>query len=341
MRSEVCSLWLGLGLTGVLLGMPTSSSAQTTSVLKQLFGAPVATSRELEFNRPLSYGLYQDGSIAVVDFNSPQITRISREGRVVWQVGRAGSGPGEFRVPYRVVVLPDQSALIFDLGNARATRLDSTGKYVEDLYTDMVVDMANIVSLPSGEIAISGITRDPRGSGAAVHVFSARLRHLRSFGPLPDVSDPRLMKSVGAGGLTLGRDNAILHTRYYPFEIRRFNLMGKELGMMSVPLKVDPPEKFAQVTEVNGRVSTRFNRNAIRASPVHELANGQLLTARLFSERDSIHLLSSRGILLSSIESPRSWSSFAVIDGLHRTIWIYGENDDAPVLWRVPMLLGK
>lgn len=61
----------------------------------------------------VAFGL--DGQLYVLDLQASTVTIIGPEGRHVRTFGRAGDGPGDFRLPRRLVVLSDGKVVVTDL----------------------------------------------------------------------------------------------------------------------------------------------------------------------------------------------------------------------------------
>ncbi len=325
------------GLFLILALLAGGRRAQSQAPALPVFGQAVALGRDLDLSAPLSYAQFSDGSFVYVEFRSQSITKVDRDGRRLWSVGQKGNGPGEFQIPYRVVVLPDQNVLVFDVGNARVTQLRADGSYVDEVRSDMVVEISNVIVLPTGEVVLSGLTRDPRGVNASLHVFTSRMKHLRSFGPLAEATDERLVRAIGPGGLSLGVDGAILHTRSYPFEVRRFDVNGREMQSFAVRTPVDEPAKRTRIVDNNGRVATRNNPRASRPSPVHELGNGTFLGGLMREGADTLLVIEPNGRIRTAAAKPAEWSTLAFIDHVQRAVWFYGERDNEPLLFRVPI----
>lgn len=66
--------------------------------------------------------LHRDGRLAVVELNAKRVTLFDAQGRPLGKIGRDGSGPGEYRMPYYAAWLGDTIG-IFDPGEARVVYL--------------------------------------------------------------------------------------------------------------------------------------------------------------------------------------------------------------------------
>ena len=83
---------------------------------------------EYQFFRVMDGLRLDDGRIAVLNAGTQQLRTYDSEGRFLSAQGREGDGPGEYRFPYRVLQLPGDSLLVYDIGLARFTVIDPTGE---------------------------------------------------------------------------------------------------------------------------------------------------------------------------------------------------------------------
>lgn len=313
--------------------------AQGLNDVRALFGTPEVVSEDVDFMSPANVALLRDGSFAVVDFRTPSLFKLSIDGKVQWKAGRKGIGPGEFQLPARVVALADQSFLVFDIGNRRVSRYSSTGTHIADYRPDMEVDIGNVVTSATGDVVIAGFTRDPRGAKAALHVFTPTMQYVRSFGLLPDGLDERARRTAGPGGLTIGLEGTLVHTRTYPYELFRYDASGKLMTRATVNARVDAPDTYNRTASQGTRGSVTTNPAAIRARTVHQVAANRFLAGTASETRTSFHLIDANGTVLSTMTVPREWGNVIGIDAANRWVWAYGERDDVPVLLRTPLLV--
>lgn len=318
-----------------LLAAAPAVHAQMAPSLQGLFGKPRVIGFYADLAKPIGYDLFADGSVVVADYGRIDVTKLSADGKVVWRSGRKGLGPGEYLVPYRVVALRDNSVIVYEPGRG-FTRLDSTGVYREQLRSEVEFYVDDIEGLPDGNIAVLGTTSDARGKQAVIHVLTPTLRYVRSFGRLPEVKDPRRLNSFGAGGISITPDGAILHTRFYPYEISKYHLDGTELYRLRPPLSVATPEEYVEIIENDGRVQRSINITRLRPIPARELGNGMLIGGRWKGQRGSFDLINARGEIVASSPMPDDWGGIIRIDFVRREFWLTGESYDVPVLLRIP-----
>lgn len=309
--------------------------AQMAPSLQGLFGKPTVIGLGAELAKPIAYAHFSDGSMVIADYGRIDITKMSADGEVIWRSGQKGQGPGEYLVPYRVVALTDNSVIVYDL-SLGFSHLDANGKYLEQLRSDVEFNVDDIKGLPDGNIVVLGTTSDVRGKQFAMHILTAKLKYVKSFGRLPEVMDPRRLNSFGAGGVNITPDGALLHTRFYPYEISKYRLDGTEIYRLRPPLTVATPEAYVQIIENGGRVQRSINTTVMRPTPAKELGNGQLLGGRWKGQRGFFDLINSRGEIIATSPIPAGWGFISRIDFDRREFWLTGEAEDVPVLFRVP-----
>ena len=115
--------------------------------------------RDLALARPTDVALGPDGAVYVVDFGNTRVYKLSSDGKMLWQFGHAGDGPGEFRLPTRLAVGSDNSVLVWDAASEQVTRVDSTGGFVgrQFLHVDFAT-VDNILGLAGGRWLFTGVS---------------------------------------------------------------------------------------------------------------------------------------------------------------------------------------
>ena len=68
-----------------------------------------------------------EGDVLVLDTQVPVVRKYDATGRHLMDIGRSGEGPGEFKSPEAMNVLPDGRIVVRDPGNARITVLNPDG----------------------------------------------------------------------------------------------------------------------------------------------------------------------------------------------------------------------
>ncbi len=110
--------------TTTLVAFATSVSAQTPLHLEN----PDATFPE-PFSRIAGLRELSDGRVIVGDPLEKAIRVLDFRGGDFTEIGRAGSGPGEFQTPGRLLPLPGDSTLLLDFGNMRMTVVSAGGRF--------------------------------------------------------------------------------------------------------------------------------------------------------------------------------------------------------------------
>ncbi len=87
---------------------------------------------EYMFGQVLSLAVAPDGAIYVLDGHVPALRKYAPDGAYLMTIGRAGGGPGEYRMPDAgLAVLPDGRVLLRDPGNTRISVYSPDGKYLD------------------------------------------------------------------------------------------------------------------------------------------------------------------------------------------------------------------
>ncbi len=102
-----------------------------------------------EFGSIRSILLASDGTLYVVDPSKPALSIFDSSGRFVRQLGREGSGPGEYREPYSIAWIGKSLALL-DPRNGRLGLFDSTGQWLTSWRVPLHVRRTVHSPLPNG-----------------------------------------------------------------------------------------------------------------------------------------------------------------------------------------------
>ncbi len=87
---------------------------------------------EYIFGSIQSLAVGNSGSIYVFDQQVPAMRAYSADGEYMFDLGREGAGPGEFKQPDGLAVLPDGRVIVRDPGNVRITVYSPSGEFLED-----------------------------------------------------------------------------------------------------------------------------------------------------------------------------------------------------------------
>ena len=98
------------------------------------FGSPGRGDSGGEFARPQSLSFNNDMTeLYVADAANHRIQVFDSDGNFLRMIGNVGKEPGEFRYPYGVLVLDDDTLLVTEFGNSRVQILSPDGKPLHTL----------------------------------------------------------------------------------------------------------------------------------------------------------------------------------------------------------------
>ena len=89
---------------------------------------------EYLIGNPRSIAVSAVGEIYVLDRQVPVIRMYGPDGSFVRNVGREGGGPGEYKSPGAIAVLPDNRLIVRDPGNGRITVYSDDGEYQQQVW---------------------------------------------------------------------------------------------------------------------------------------------------------------------------------------------------------------
>jgi hypothetical protein len=121
---------LRVGAMSALLGLVVPGAARPAAAQELKLTKPTA---KLSHQFSVISGLRElsDGRVVVADGIDNVVIRADLVTQRMDTIGRAGSGPGEYKAPDALHPLPDDGLLLLDLGNARISMFDGSGKYRE------------------------------------------------------------------------------------------------------------------------------------------------------------------------------------------------------------------
>jgi len=110
------------------------------------------------------------GQLYVFDRQSSRIVVVDAQGRFVREIGKAGEGPGELRMPASFVVMRDGTVVVADAGHRAYTLFGPDGEY------DRMVSMGGA----DGMIRIGQMEADPGGLGFVTGGGNQMMMSMRS-----------------------------------------------------------------------------------------------------------------------------------------------------------------
>jgi hypothetical protein len=202
-------------------------------------------------------------------------------GRLIRTIGRAGDGPGEFRLPTRAGVAPDGHVFVFDQYASRVSEFDETLKYIRSFVLAFWLSVRTFLVSERG-ILISGVLPALNAGDALIYEFSKSDGTLvRSFGRIQPVRSPELARQNGAGPIAEDSENSIWYALPSPYRIELYDQAGL------LVFGADRPNRFLTPTEDAWTVATANGRVSFQVKPTSTVA-------RIFQARDGrlVHQIS-------------------------------------------------
>jgi len=85
------------------------------------------------FNRPTNLAVAPNGDLYVTDgYGNARVHQFSATGALIRSWGAPGTGPGQFRLPHGIAILPDGRVLVADRENDRIQVFDLVGAYLDE-----------------------------------------------------------------------------------------------------------------------------------------------------------------------------------------------------------------
>lgn len=126
------------------------------------------------------------GGFLVADYRESQVRRYAADGRLLWNAGRNGGGPGEFASPAGAVRLGSGEVFVADQ-RGRLTLFDSTAAHVRGTWETKLRRIEEVLLVSDSVVLLSGALEGdddgPRlhlwkvGAGAPLHSFFAPVRN--------------------------------------------------------------------------------------------------------------------------------------------------------------------
>ena len=116
-----------LTILAVLICAPAYAQLPTLTRIGEIGCSDCGTAAQFATIRDVAVS--DSGFVLVLSSEEPTLRYFDRSGAVRWTAGRAGTGPGEYRLPTRAVLGP-RGIQVVDMTLRRLTRLDGAGKFV-------------------------------------------------------------------------------------------------------------------------------------------------------------------------------------------------------------------
>ncbi len=179
-----------------------------------------------------------DGSIYIFDGKNYRLLKFDKHGKFLWQVGRRGEGPGEFRNIYcDIYVLPDGGVLVVD--EVFLNFFSPDGKYRRTLKLDRMPLYVEFIGKEKMFVQVF-VTGQPGIAGAFYSLdgkLISRLPVEYRYGPK---LSPNVGASIGGGSLRI-YGKKVFMSLPDKYEIREYTLDGKLLRVIRRKFRINPP----------------------------------------------------------------------------------------------------
>jgi hypothetical protein len=181
--------------------------ARPGTLVEELSIGVVDGAEEYMFGEVADIAIGNDGSTFVLDRKIPIIRQFNAGGKFVRNVGRLGSGPGEYRSVSGLAVMKDGRLLLWDTGNWRVNVYSATGDFVTQWLTpsgsaNSTATFARAIMVDtSGAVWCRGnvLTRDASGVSRRniwLRVDAGGIRDTVELPPMPDTPDGLVARSA-------------------------------------------------------------------------------------------------------------------------------------------------
>lgn len=177
------------------------------------------------------------GNIYIFDGKQYRLLKFDNTGKYVWQVGRKGEGPGEFKNGYcNIFVTPSDKIVVID--GLFLKYFDKDGKFKRAIKLDKTPVSASF--LKDGKILINTMLFGQ--PGVAAYFYNKDGKFISKL-PVEYRYGPKLSKnmgvSIGGGGIRI-YNNRIYVSLPDRYEIREYDLKGKLYRVIRRDIKINP-----------------------------------------------------------------------------------------------------
>jgi hypothetical protein len=174
------------------------------------------------------------GGFLVADSREAQVRRYGPRGELLWNAGRRGSGPGEFRQPQAAVRMKDGSVAAVDMGG-RITIFDSVGSRVVRTVRSPFRFVEDVEVLDDSLLLVSAIFRD-QGKGPRLHLWNARADTVVTsfFAPFLRARNPVAATIAGWTKVAV-RGDSVAAIFALSDSVHFFDRGGRTLGSVPIP----------------------------------------------------------------------------------------------------------
>lgn len=188
------------------------------------------------FHSNLSIEVDAKYNIYILDEKNHRIIKFNKKGNFIWEVGRKGEGPGEFRNPFDIIMSPFEEICVLDSPSVLHF-FNSQGNYLKTVRIRK--SFRGVQFLPNGELLVNIFVMGK--PGVAAEYYSNEGEFIKKF---PD--EYRYGQKV-PGGASIGGEFRLFNNKIYlslpnRYEIREYNLEGKLLRKFKRDIKLEQPE---------------------------------------------------------------------------------------------------
>jgi DNA-binding beta-propeller fold protein YncE len=125
------------------------------TLLRTLGERGMAGADATHFDRPTDVAPLADGSFYVADgYGNSRIAKFAANGRLLFQWGTRGTGPGQFNIPHALAVDARGRVYVADRVNDRVQVFEGDGRYLTEWKSAAIGRPFGLALLPGGRIAI-------------------------------------------------------------------------------------------------------------------------------------------------------------------------------------------
>ena len=215
-----------------VVGLPTISNGKLIEASQECeFSGELSLTEEWRYAPPetspddrlfaltSSVARHPESGVYVVDALGTAVLHLSLDGRFIRRVGRAGEGPGEFRLP-TIVRTTERGFAVFDRF-AGISFFDTAGNFQRIVRLQQFPSSArDFRILESGDLVLAGAVSS---SDHAIHVYSPGGEYLGGMGQIRmDLEEPILRSRYNNGFFAEAGAGRLAYARPVPFEFLLF-----------------------------------------------------------------------------------------------------------------------
>ncbi len=248
----------------------------------------------------------QDGRLVILDSRTPSLVATDAQGTVLSiQILSRGDGPGEFRMPLKLVSGREPTIGVLDYGAARVAWVDIDSGEFEGQLSLPAPGARQVIPLPSGEGFWVGFNSSAGAATNLATLISSTGEMLLEVGPLPDED-----RAWGGGGITLLRDGTLVIASGQPGYWYSFL---PEDGLARAGSEVAPAARPPRrITLPNGQVEAEsdvgvWGMVALPEDRVLVMFIERTGSGATLSLAPRAHVFDRQGILLGEVQGEIGW----------------------------------